>query len=80
MEQRPAFMAPWAKISERNGREPNESCAPRAFYAAARAGPFVPAAAAQTSVRRCLMDLSDIRRRIYAALNSPATPPGSGAD
>lgn len=24
MEQRPAFMALWAKISERNGREPNE--------------------------------------------------------
>lgn len=31
MEQRPAFMALWTKISERNGREPNESCAPRAF-------------------------------------------------
>ena len=31
MEQRPAFMALWAKISERNGREPNESCAPRAL-------------------------------------------------
>ena len=38
MEQRPAFMALWAKISERNGREPNESCAPRAFFAAALAG------------------------------------------
>ena len=46
MEQRPAFMALWTKISERNGREPNESCAPRAFFAAALAGPFVPAAAA----------------------------------
>ena len=37
MEQRPAFMALWTKISERNGREPNESCAPRAFFAAALA-------------------------------------------
>ena len=59
MEQRPAFMALWAKISERNGREPNESCAPRAFFAAALAGPFVPAAPQGMYRRPCLYQSGD---------------------